>query len=80
MAARRCSRCSTNWPDGDEYKECPACEITTWLSRSSVPLDDAKARSLRLHHEFERYYEAREREQAAALERLVADDTTIFND
>ena len=68
MTALRCRLCGINWPpDVRDYACCPAClEPTVALvGDGAKPLDWYEARSIRLHHEFERFYEARERERAA---------------
>lgn len=67
-SALRCSTCAVDWPaHAREYGRCPAClEPTAPLCGSCVePLDPAEARSIRLHHEFERFYAAWTREDAA---------------
>lgn len=66
--AMHCVFCGTDWPpDARAYGRCPAClEPTRAISGFEVtPLDPRRARSLRLHHEFERYCAARDRNNAA---------------
>jgi len=60
--ALRCSVCAINWPyDVDGYSRCPVClSVTDAIAGTGVePLDPRKARSIRLHHEFERFCAAR---------------------
>ena len=67
-SALRCSMCGTDWPPQvHDYARCPAClEPTAPICGSGVePLDSAEARSIRLHHEFDRFYAAWRRENAA---------------
>jgi len=56
--ALRCSLCGIDWPANAEYSRCPAClEPTNPIGGRDVhPLDCTQARSIRLHHEFERFY------------------------
>jgi len=66
--ALRCSTCGTDWPaHAPDYGRCPAClEPTAPISGRGVqPLDPTEARSIRLHHEFDRFYAAWRREDAA---------------
>lgn len=72
-SARRCSICSIDWPDSKEYKICPSCldEDGTDRCKDVTPMDAAEAKSLRLHLEFERFYEKWDREHDP--ERLVPD-------
>lgn len=66
--ALRCSVCGIDWPDDPaHYRTCPGClGPTNTISGSGVqPLDPREARSIRLHHEFERFYEARQQVGAA---------------
>ena len=68
LSALRCSICGTDWPPhAHEYGRCPAClEPTAPICGSGVqPLDPIEARSIRLHHEFDRFYAAWKREDAA---------------
>lgn len=57
--SRRCSICALNWPDILDYKECPVCLDSdgTDRCRDTTPMDDAEAISLKLHAEFDRFYE-----------------------
>jgi hypothetical protein len=67
-SALRCSICGTDWPPhAHDYARCPAClEPTAPIRGSGVqPLDPTEARSIRLHHEFDRFYAAWRREDAA---------------
>lgn len=67
-SALRCPRCGIDWPrDARDYGRCPACLLPTHAveGRGAQPLDRRAARSIRLHHEFERFYAAREREGQA---------------
>jgi hypothetical protein len=60
--ALRCSLCGINWPcDVDHYGRCPVClRPTDAVAGTGVePLDPREARSIRLHHEFDRFYAAR---------------------
>ncbi len=66
--ALRCSRCGIDWPhDVGDYGQCPVClEPTDVIAGKGVdPLDGREARSIKLHHEFERFYAARESKRAA---------------
>ena len=64
MSARRCSRCSTNWPLSPRYTNaCPECQTATWLSTSSEPISEAEASSRANHAEFDRYLTARDARQ-----------------
>ena len=63
-ATLRCSMCGVNWPANErDYGRCPAClEPTDLIGDGGIqPLDAGQARSIRLHHEFERFYAARRR-------------------
>lgn len=55
--ARRCSFCSTDWPDKKIYKVCPECLEETSRLRDADPLEDDEAADRKLHAEFERFYE-----------------------
>lgn len=57
--ARRCSLCAIDWPDDKTYKICPSCEDEggTDRCRDVTPLSDDEALSMKLHFEFERFYE-----------------------
>jgi len=58
--ALRCSLCGINWPyDVDHYGRCPVCLRPTDAGTGVEPLDPREARSIRLHHEFDRFYAAR---------------------
>ncbi len=71
MAARRCSSCSTDWPNDSSYSRCPACQTSTWLSMGSEPLDEAEARSRANHAEFERFVKARDAQKAREATELL---------
>lgn len=60
MAARRCTICANDYPSTNEYKTCPVCEERTSRFSNITPMPDDEARSIKLHAEFERYYEQRE--------------------
>lgn len=60
MAAYRCSTCSHYWPLEKEYKMCPECLEPCSTFRNATPMEDDEARSLKLHFDFDRYYEERE--------------------
>jgi hypothetical protein len=67
-SALRCSICGTDWPPYfHDYGRCPTClEPTAPICGSGVrPLDARQARSIRLHHEFDRFYAAWKRQDAA---------------
>jgi hypothetical protein len=67
-SALRCSICGTDWPPhAHDYGRCPAClEPTAAICGNGVqPLDPTEARSIRLHHEFDRFYAVWKREDAA---------------
>lgn len=55
--ARRCSICSLDWPDSDHYDECPQCEEDTRRFSNASPMPDDEAKSLRLHLEFDKFYD-----------------------
>lgn len=60
--ALRCSICAVDWPlDIDQYGNCPMCLLPTdaIVGTGVEPLDPREARSIRLHHDFERFYAAR---------------------
>jgi hypothetical protein len=60
--ALRCSVCAINWPyDVGQYRRCPVClSATDVIAGTGVePLDPREVRSIRLHHEFDRFYAAR---------------------
>jgi hypothetical protein len=64
----RCSMCGIDWPhDLRHYSQCPAClEATDVIAFGAFqPVEAHEARSIRLHHEFERFYAARERSDGA---------------
>lgn len=66
--ALRCSMCDIDWPpSARDYGRCPAClGPTDAIGGSGVrALDPAQARSIRLHHEFERFYADWKGEDAA---------------
>lgn len=66
--ALRCSRCGIDWPPTPiEYDRCPVClEPTSLIAGTGLrPLEPSEARSIRLHHEFERFYVAWRGEDAA---------------
>ncbi len=61
--ALRCRTCGIDWPaDPAHYGRCPACLTPTAAiaGATAQPLEAGEARSIRLHHEFERFYDARE--------------------
>jgi hypothetical protein len=61
-AALRCSLRGIDWPyDPEHYAQCPSClEPTSPVADDGAqPLEPLEARSIRLHHEFERFYAAR---------------------
>ena len=67
-SALRCSTCGVDWPPhARDYARCPAClKPTDLVGGNGVrPLDLTEARSIRLHHEFERFYTAWNGEDAA---------------
>ena len=35
--AKRCSICSTNWPNHDDFALCPNCDEDTWYSPNNSP-------------------------------------------
>lgn len=57
MPAYRCSVCSVNWPATSDYLLCPECEAATTRFSNIRCIPIKKAKSLRLHAEFERFYE-----------------------
>jgi hypothetical protein len=67
-SALRCSLCGVDWPPyARDYGRCPAClERTDPVCGSGVhSLDPIEARSIRLHHEFERFYASWNTQDAA---------------
>lgn len=67
-SALRCSICGVDWPaNAGDYSHCPAClEPTDPVGGIDVhPLGASQARSIRLHHEFERFYAAWKGREAA---------------
>jgi hypothetical protein len=48
-----------NWPNTKEYKQCPICGEPTKLTmgNAATPLSEEDARSIRLHAEFDEFYE-----------------------
>ncbi len=67
-SALRCSMCAIDWPASPRhYGRCPSClGPTDPIGGSHVqPLDGVQARSIRLHHEFERFYAGWKGEDAA---------------
>lgn len=63
----RCSLCGIDWPaNAGDYGRCPVClEPTDLIGGDGVhPLDCIQARSIKLHHEFERFYAAWNRNDA----------------
>lgn len=54
---RRCSICSTDWPDKKLYSECPECQEPTSRIREIDPLDADEALHRKTQAEFERFYE-----------------------
>jgi hypothetical protein len=66
--ALRCAMYGIDWPhDLRHYGRCPAClEATDVIACGAFqPVEAHEARSIRLHHEFERFYAARERSDGA---------------
>ena len=62
MVALRCPVCNVDWPqDPAHYGVCPLCLTSTEAiaGEAADPIDPSEARSIRLHHEFERFYAAR---------------------
>ncbi|HUA02617.1 MAG TPA: hypothetical protein VMB27_01865 [Solirubrobacteraceae bacterium] len=67
-SALRCSTCGIDWPpDARHYDRCPACLQPTDRigGRAVQPMDRTEARSIRLHHEFERFYAIWRKKDAA---------------
>lgn len=56
MIARRCSICAIDWPDTDEFIDCPKCEVMT-RRFVATPMDLIAAKSLKKHVEFDAFYE-----------------------
>lgn len=63
MAARRCSRCSLNWPVLDAFKRCPVCEGRTWSAANAEPMTADEAKVAVREAQFERYYEKHDEER-----------------
>ena len=63
--AMRCSDCGIDWPHNRSmYARCPACLGPTQAicGPEVEPLDPGRARSIKLHHEFDRYCAARDQQ------------------
>lgn len=72
MPAFRCSRCSTNWPFISDYQPCPECGEKTDSIGNAESIDEAEAKSRKLHADFDRWYDEREGKQLAEeLERVT---------
>lgn len=73
MAARRCSRCSIDWPPGyikqtggmRPIYRCPACEGDTSSMNNVEPITVSEAH----HAAFEGYYKRRGEKRAAEAEK-----------
>jgi hypothetical protein len=65
---RRCGIGCESWPDDDEYAVCPRCGEETERYRNLNPLDEDEARSIKLHLEFEEFYEARCAERGVTVD------------
>lgn len=65
MSARRCSRCSVNWPDVLAYEVCPGCLDRTDSISNATALAKDEATGLASRVKFDRFYEERERERTA---------------
>jgi hypothetical protein len=63
MAARRCGRCGTNWPEAQQYHHCPECRLATRyvLNQRAIGPHEAEQRAGRAA--FERFYENWEAER-----------------
>lgn len=66
--ARRCSTCGTDWPTtwkdgGAKYALCPKCEGKTDVISNADPLDEETAHDLKIHLDFERFYQTWELER-----------------
>lgn len=53
----RCSICALDWPAHPQYADCPACHEPTTPFSHMKPMDPTEAEKLRLHYEFEAFYE-----------------------
>lgn len=73
QVARRCSFCSTDWPDDKaNYAVCPCCREPTSRLARTVPLDDDEALSMKRQFDFEHYYEQEHIPQLELTEREKA--------
>lgn len=54
---RRCDLGCESWPDEDVYGVCPVCGEATERFSNLRPLSESDAQSLRLHLQFEEFYE-----------------------
>jgi hypothetical protein len=74
---RRCSLGCETWPNTEEYALCPQCGSPTSKFRGVEPLDEEEARSLKLHFEFEKFYEKWCRDREQPLEGPLEEPTEI---
>ena len=56
---RRCDIGCETWPDEPIYSKCAVCGEPTKRYSDMEPLSAREARSIKLRHEFESYYEKR---------------------
>lgn len=75
MPTLRCSICALNWPvDEDDYSECPQCGQPTSPISNVKSMPKAEAKSLKLHLDFERFYDEWDAEQPPERLDPVSDD------
>jgi len=63
MTARRCSTCTLNWVNSQEYARCPRCEEPTSVIKEEIPMTPGHSRLIAKRCRFERFYEAHEDER-----------------
>ncbi len=63
MSARRCSRCSLNFPHATRWGRCPVCGEKTDSLADARPMSEQEARSVAAHAEHDRHYARREAER-----------------
>jgi hypothetical protein len=70
MTALRCPMGCENWPNNKDYAVCPICNEKTKMvmGPASVPLTEEAAKSIKLHAEFDTFYETRWKRDESPLD------------
>lgn len=79
MPSRVCPTCSTRWPDGPRYSECPSCGVrTNYRVQVDPELSPAEAHRRRVQMEFSRRYAEREAERITSGEPTPEDRSVLM--